>query len=1423
MKKFTILLAIGFIISNYSLAEKLSAFGGKDTTKTNNKSAKAGCMPATGSTYLDINNVRALIHTGGDMWWDLIGAAEYEVPKGSGKHSLFAGAIWLGGIDQNSQLRLAAQRFRQVGVDYWPGPLIVPGADMASTIPEICLEFDKHFVITKSEVAMFRDWFNADPETQAQEFPGYEIPDIILNWPAHGNVAGYDYYLAPFFDVNGDGYYNPYDDGDYPLYDLDGILPCGTPPAFQIPRLFGDQTLWWVFNDNGNIHTETGGSAIGVEIRAQAFAFSTNDEINNMTFYNYQIINRSTYTLSETYFGIWTDADLGSAWDDYLGCDVSRGLGYVYNGDEMDGTGAGQTYGAQPPAIGIDFFAGPYQDPDGIDNPSSYDENGNLTCDANVLNGNINGTNFGDGIIDNERWGMRRFMYFSCDFTPCGSPITANDFYNYLKGIWLDGTCMQYGGTGYLSGGPCCYFMFPGNSDSCGAGTNAIPQAEWSEITENNPPGERRFVQSAGPFTFLPGGVNDITFGVVWARALSGGPLASVNEMLYADDKAQAFFDNCFKLIEGPDAPELDIIELEKELIFNIWNKPVSNNYLEQYDEIDPLIICPLDSEGVATDCDKTYNFQGYQVFQLKDSLVSFEDIHNNDLARLVFQCDIHDEVSQIINYEWSEQLQASIPVEEVNGANEGIDHSFNITEDMFAISNTQLINCKKYYYLAIAYAHNDYFHYNQGDPTTWNGQKRPYLASNKGAEGDIKIYEAIPRCNTGVNSSYGDSPMITQVDGYGGGYNLLELTEETIDEIMSGPPWKAENITYKAGYGPITIKVIDPLNVPDGEYIIGFAPDSINIQDYNTKDLTNVGKAGYIYDTKWFITDITGETFDTIFSDTWISYNDEKLIPELGLSVTINQIPLVFMNTITWERPDVQNQPAVMKEALINNGFIDASMEFSDTTKPWLWGVPDGELFDEFNWIRSGTYYDNTLFNPNPRYDDYHDMESEEYRDWLDPTEIYENIITGYSIFVNDALNAGGIWAPYRLCANSYGGKTNNYGGRVLCSPAYDHVINDLPGLYNEELRYFRLASVDLVITSDKSKWTRALVIEMCENDKEDDPDFPGEVSDIIPLINSFSEANALRFDLRKAPSVDKDGNPDGSGTTGMGWFPGYAIDVETGERLNIMFGEDSKFIGENGRDMLWNPTEKIATDLYFATDGEEGEVLFGGKHYIYIIGNNIRKNILGSANWETFPAYDEGESIRIMLDSAANASDFVRRKLIRRVFRNAMWVSIPLHNPDYELLSTDVTIKLRVANPYYKNIINLTTEQYENLSQDEIDSLQYLEQYLEDIASPNYNYPMYVFNTSDYQIDKTTQSIIKFYPNPSNGLVYIEIQNNQKEKLSVEIYNIHGQFIYSKQFNVCSDRIVKQVDLSNYSKGIYFIKVGVNDIIKVGKIIIF
>jgi hypothetical protein len=1283
----------------------------------------AGCEPARTSTELYVNNVRALIHTGGDMWWDLQGAPRYEVPAGAGTHALFAGSIWVGGLDANGQLKLAAMRFRQVGIDFWPGPLITSGPEIASVTQDICREYDKHFYITKAQVDEFRNYLacQADPECNtAEEFPGYAIPEIILNWPAHGPAGGYDYYLAPFWDVNGDGYYNPYD-GDFPYFEYpnEGITddPDCLRPRSRKPKLFGDETMWWVYNDKGNIHTETGGEAIGMEFHAQAFAFATNDELNDMTFYNYNITNRSTYTLYETYFGVWTDADLGGATDDYTGCDVQRGLGYMYNGDEFDDDYQGNPgYGAQPPAIGIDFFEGPYQDPDGLDNSTSYDTvNGVkvLNCDkGDILNGNINGLNFEDGTVDNERWGMRRFLYFNNTGQGANpattDPQEAIEYYNYLTGYWKDNSPLTYGGTGHASGGVVgdqTDFMFPGNptTDPCGWGQGGVPQADWSEETEDNPADDRRFVQSAGPFTLTPGAVNDITVGAVYARAANGGAWASVESVRKADDKAQILFENCFRVLNGPDAPELKIVELDKKLIFHIHNEPSSNNYLEQYVEKDPSIICNPEIDP----CDEYYRFQGYQVFQLKDESVGVGDRYNADLVRQVFQCDVKDDVDQIVNYYFSDELGANEPREEVNGLNNGISHSFVITEDRFASGDKRLINHREYYYTVLAYAYNNSMLYNQQVQESFFGQKKPYLAGRN----NIERYTAMPHIpdpaseGTTLQSEYGFGPEITQIEGNGNANNVLDLKQESIDEIMAGSPWRATHPTYENGRGPINVKVIDPLNIPQDTYTLKFK--NADVWSYG---LIKPGAS-------WELINSKGEVIESLYP---VDFNaEEQLLLDYGLAIQIGQVP-----------------PAGYKNQNDNNnGFLEASIEFADDTKPWLTFVEDGDGQDAFNWIRTGTYQTQELENPDRSYDDYIGY---------DPNENYEKIL-------------GGTWAPYRFTSDF------KYG------PAYDAALS----LVSID-KYSPISSIDIVITPDKSKWSRSMVLEMCENEWTTDDN--GIAVEVSPLVNNRSKGNALRFDLRQDPSVDKDGNPLNDGTHGLGWFPGYAIDVRTGERLNIAFGEDSWLSGANGDDMMWNPTSEY-------TSGPPAyEILFGGKHYIYVYGHN---QYLLNPDMSS-PIYDGCESAyNMMLQYEETGSTLYKKNALM----GAMWTAMPRLRQGFNLLDTEVKIRLRVATPYYQGLEDFA-----------VDNPQ------------NDNLPMFTFHTNDIktitqdlEVAESALDLIRVVPNPYYGHSYYE--NNQldnqvritnlPQKCTISIYNVSGRLV--RQFNKDNDASYVDWDLKN------------------------
>lgn len=1261
----------------------------------------AGCTPANGKTFLEFNNVRSLTHTGGNLWHVLgSNTAVYEVPKGSGVQALFASSLWLGGVDVNDQLKLAAVRYR-TGNDYWAGPLTDDGT--AEIIPEQCVKYDQHFAISRDEVEEFNAWFNAGlydqqngTNTQQNDFPNYEIPESILDWPAHGDPSlGQDFYLAPFYDRNKDGVYNP-TDGDYPWYDIEKEIDCKTN---RTVTLFGDKTLWWVMNDKGNIHTETGGDPLGMEIRSQAFAFATNDEVNNMTFYNYELINRSTQTLYNTYFGVFVDVAMGDPFDDYVGCDVGRGLGYAYNGDAFDGNTQGfMGYGNQPPAIGVDFFEGPYQDNDGIDNQFGIGP-------GQAVEGN--GLGYSDGIIDNERFGMRRFIYYNNlgnGNVNQTDPITATDYYNYLRGIWKDGTKFVYGGTGHISSAGAdasipCDFMFPGASDPQGWGTGGLSLPPWTEVTAGNQPYDRRFAQSAGPFVLEPGAVNNITVGVVYARANSGSPFESVVELRKADDKAQALFDNCFRVMDGPEAPNLLVQELENEVILTLENPTNSNNYREKYVEKDPFLVRPTSVPDSVFD--NTYKFQGYQIYQIKDLDVSLSELDNSDLARIVFQCDIRDGVTKLVNYEYDEDLQLSIPSVKVDGKDEGIAKTVSITTDLFATgANRTLINHKKYHYIAVAYAHNNYKDYDPNTTQGYDGQKTPYIRSRKAPVGEIKPVTAIPHTpipeanGSFIQAQYGDEPMITRLDGTGNGIKNIKISSAQEQEILTGN--NTEKTEYQSGRSPITVKVVDPLAV---------SGDGFEVVFMDTTAQTEVNESTF-----WYLINL--ENQDTVYSEQAINIGYEQVIPEYGISIRIENVTYPTYGS---------GQPKVQP--------LSAKVIYEDSSNIWLNGLTDNDLYYPSNWILSGTQSEDcqnidVMLDPCT----YNDLQ-------YDEEELFE-------------LYLSGLAAPWYL-VNHEAPFTPGGSNSVLNGNSTASGFNKI-----------NLNSIDLVITNNQENWTRCPVLEMSDE-------------------SSLAEGKALKFELRKHGSVNKDGNDDGSGTQGMGWFPGYAIDQETGKRLNIAFGENSALPNENGRDMVWNPTSTYSN----LTNSPK----FGGMHYIYIFSGEGQ-----------VPNYDEGQFLYNQFSSGQPGSHIA-------AFRNCMWVVNPMLEENTTLLSSDVRIELRVEKPYEKDIY----------------------------TNSNNGWPHYSFSLEGLRPVITHEEVfadsilnqIQVVPNPYFGYSDYETSliddrikiTNLTPTCTISIYNMSGKLVRSiKKDNALTseDWDLKNENGIRIASGVYIIHVDVPNI---------
>lgn len=1124
------------IVTTVLLASVVFTTQARENIGISGKNAKnygrltAACNDATAQIELDINNVRARLLAAGDFWWDL-NNGKYVVPKvyppDIEVSSSFAGALWIGGIDAGGQLKIAAQTYRQSGNDFWPGPL-----SSAGTVDDVvCNAYDRHWKVNASLIDSFIN-LGGSPDNPLSYDPTYRV---IWEWPAIGNpfakgksasdVLVINKPLAPFVDLDFDGQYDP-SKGEYP--DVDG-----------------DQAIFWVYNDKGNIHTESGGDAIGIEIQATAFAFSTNDEINDMTFYRYNVVNYATSALDSVYMGYWVDSDLGFFNDDWVGCDTTLSLGMTYNGDAFDGPDLA-AYGANPPLFGTDFFQGPIK--------YIYD---------------------GGSIVDSIRLGMAAFLYYNNDFSTIGNPEVAAHYYGYLSGSWKDGSPFTYGGNGYGGTEPTP-FMFPSDpSDPLG----------WSECTESNPPADRRFIQSAGPFRLEPGATNEIVIGALWVRPpLSGGCLTNFEAISLADQKAQALFDNDFQLISGPDAPDMAIRELDKELIISISNGINSNNVGESYEEADPIIKSIIEQDPTISD--STYNFQGYKIYQLVNGQVSSSEYNDPTKARLIYQCDLQDDVVKLVNFTYDPILGADVPTLMVEGANNGIQHTFQVLTDAFATGNTKLINYKKYYFSVVSYAFNNYKDY---DPTNPNTQKRPYLEGRN----NIKLYVGIPHISdpqnggTVLNAKYGDGPEITMVEGVGNGGNFLELVPSTVDEILENG--FAQFPVYEGRNAPIDVMVYDPVRVPAADFTVVLYDSS----------LAAIGAPeGYVmnYDSTWWIIENVNSG-EKVKSDFPISFKNEQIIQQWGLAVTVKGV----------NPPGPSPVPGVEWEE--NNGLIGWTIEYENTNKAWLSGIPNVNGSPLLNWLRAGV--------------DDGDLAGQ------DDNEVFESIF-------------GGTVGPMGLV------KTNNESSGILYMP-----LRTIIGLTISlpQLKLSSLNGIDIVFTSDRTKWSQCIVVNTGEG----------------TFTNLYGEN---KMDLRQKPSIDQFGNTV-SGEVGRSWFPGYAIDVESGKRVNIFFGEDP-FVNVDGNtdDMLFNPSDKFISESGL-------DIILGGKHNIYV----------------TRIPYDGGKTWLDSLTFVGGAPP--SSTTYREVWKNVVWVGRPLLAAGASLLSfedglipTETKLKIRVTRRFVNKV---------------------------------------------------------------------------------------------------------------------------------------
>ena len=398
------------------------------------------CAAAQAEAYLDAGNVRARILNNGALFYRPgEEGGIYEVPKGEQVQAIFVANLMIAGLIDN-QLHAAASRYQDQ--EYWPGPL-----DENGMPPSDCSAYDHIWEITRGDIeAYLKDG---------------TISENLSAWPWHLG--------APVVDG----------DGDSGNYNLEGG---------DLPELLGDQRLWWIMNDRGNVHVSTESDPIGLEIHGSAFAFN-HPFLGQSTFYQYKIINTRLNSFEEAYAGIFVDADLGDFGDDFVGADTLLDMGYVYNASNVD-----SQYGPAAPALGVVLLNTATARDDALDNDL-------------------------DGAIDEpgEQKGMTSlscvelFDWTGCDL--CEARIVKENYYNCMQGKTGAGMNV-YEGFAYPPEGEPTPFYYPGDP---------VEGAFWSALNYDGEgraayQGDRDFSVASGPFTVLQQDTVVLDVAIVWSR-----------------------------------------------------------------------------------------------------------------------------------------------------------------------------------------------------------------------------------------------------------------------------------------------------------------------------------------------------------------------------------------------------------------------------------------------------------------------------------------------------------------------------------------------------------------------------------------------------------------------------------------------------------------------------------------------------------------------------------------------------------------------------------------------------------------------------------------------------------------------------------------------------------------------------------------
>lgn len=330
------------------------------------------------------------------------------------------------------------------------------------------------------------DWENLPPGTERDR---YQL--TYNNWPM--DIG------APYVDVDGNGIFTP---------------------GIDHPDYIGNEVLYYVANDLDSMMSTFvyGTNPIGLEFQTTTFVFDRDDELDNVVYKKYRVINKGNNTVENMFLSYWHDIDLGDANDDRTGCDSTLNLAYVYNENEIDGI-----YGSPPPAVGYRVVQGPIVSA--------------TPQDSAFYNGS-----WRQGFVNQPTYAY--YPYFA-SLGPLyidpqqGIPQGSLESYNNMLGLHRDGSLM----INPLTNTPTKFFC----SGDPVAGTGWFEGPSWPGGPSA---GDKRGLLSSGPFNFAPGDTQEIVIAICIARGTDR--LNSITKLKNTSQVADNFFKSNYTFTSAP-------------------------------------------------------------------------------------------------------------------------------------------------------------------------------------------------------------------------------------------------------------------------------------------------------------------------------------------------------------------------------------------------------------------------------------------------------------------------------------------------------------------------------------------------------------------------------------------------------------------------------------------------------------------------------------------------------------------------------------------------------------------------------------------------------------------------------------------------------------------------------------------------------